>query len=248
MPVCSVTRAPASPDCCTDSTRSSSPSVLASAFGSLAVAMMSRSLTESARPAQRAGHLDAVRRRVGAQHADDLLGDGDRAREQHARRRPAAVLVVGEHLLEVLLDLGAEAAQPADLARLRRRAQRVERVDAELVVEPPRPLGPEAGQVHHRDQPRRELGAELLGGGDVAGLVERAELLLERLADARDVGHAPLARHRHHRHRGVAHGLGGVAVGDDPVADTAPSSSYRSPSSSKAAAIWALVRSAMRYP
>ena len=49
MPVCVVTRAPASPEDCTDSTSSSSPSVRASAFGSLAVAMMSRSLTESAR-------------------------------------------------------------------------------------------------------------------------------------------------------------------------------------------------------
>ncbi len=49
MPVWVVTRAPASPEFWTDSTSSISPSVRASAFGSEAVAMMSRSLTESAR-------------------------------------------------------------------------------------------------------------------------------------------------------------------------------------------------------
>ena len=48
MPVWVVTRAPASPADWTDSTISISPSVLASAAGSEAVAMMSRSLTESA--------------------------------------------------------------------------------------------------------------------------------------------------------------------------------------------------------
>ena len=49
MPAWVITRAPASPAACsTDSTSGSSPSAAASAAGSLAVAMMSRSLTESA--------------------------------------------------------------------------------------------------------------------------------------------------------------------------------------------------------
>ncbi len=48
MPAWVITRAPASPAECTDSISGSSPSAAASAAGSLAVAMMSRSLTESA--------------------------------------------------------------------------------------------------------------------------------------------------------------------------------------------------------
>ena len=95
--------------------------------------------------AQRAGDLDAVGRRVRAQRVGDLVGDRDRAREHDARRRlPSRLVVVGQHLLEVLLGLGAEAAQLAHPAVLDRRAQRVERVDAELVVQALRPLGPEA--------------------------------------------------------------------------------------------------------
>ena len=111
--------------------------------------------------AQRAGHLDALGGRVGAQRADDLLGDVLRAREQDARRR-AALGRLGERLEQLLLDLRAEAAQLADLLLLGGGAQRVERVDAELVVEPPRALGAEARQVHDRDQPGRELVAQLL--------------------------------------------------------------------------------------
>ena len=83
---------------------------------------------------QRAGDLDAVGRRVLAQRAGDLLGDGDRAREHDARGGATAVLGLGQHLPEVLLDLDAEAAQLAQPPVLDRRAQRVERVDAELVV------------------------------------------------------------------------------------------------------------------
>ena len=167
---------------------------------------------------QRAGDLDALGGRVRAQRADDLLGDVQRAREQDARRRPA-LRRLGEGLEQRLLDLRAEPAQAADLLLLGGGAQRVERVDPELVVEPPRALGAEARQVHDRDQPARELVSQALGGRDVARLVERVELLFERLADAADLGHAAFARHRDHRHRGLAHGLGRGAVGDHAVGD-----------------------------
>ena len=60
-----------------------------------------------------------------------------------------------------------------------------------------------------------------LDGRDVAGLVERVDLLLERLADAVDLGHPALARQRGDRHGGLAHGLGRRAVGDHAVGDGA---------------------------
>ena len=85
--------------------------------------------------AQRARHLDAVGAGRGAQRLRDLLGDRERAGEQDPRRR-RAVGARGERLEQLLLDLRAEAAQPAHLLALAGRAQRLERVDAELVEQP----------------------------------------------------------------------------------------------------------------
>ena len=94
--------------------------------GRTAVAMMSRSLTESAQ--RRSEPATSTRSAAGwARSASAIsLGDAQRAREHDTRRRrPVAVVVVGQHLLEVLLDLGAEAAQLAHPARPRpRRAAR----------------------------------------------------------------------------------------------------------------------------
>ena len=155
-----------------------------------------------------------------AQRARDLLGHGDRPRE-HDALGLLAVLGLGQHLAEVLLGLDAEAAQLAQAPVLDRSPQRVERVDADLVVEPARPLGPEARQVHDRDEADRDLGPQLDRGRDVAGLVERQQLLLERLADVRQLGDLAVARERGHRHRGVAHRARRVAVGDHAVLDRA---------------------------
>ena len=171
--------------------------------------------------AQRAGHLDPVARGMLAQGGEDLLRDRLGAREHHPWGRPARGLVAGQRLLELRLGLQPEAAQLPDRARLERRPQRVQRVDAELVVELAGALGPEAGQAHELDQARRELRPQLHEGRDVARLVERAQLLLERLADAGDGRHATLARHGDDRDGGLAHGLGRVAVGDHPVGDRA---------------------------
>ena len=60
--------------------------------------------------AQRAGDLDAVRGRVRAQRLDDLLGRLARLPQHDAARRPV-LLVLGQHLPEVLLGLDPEAAQ-----------------------------------------------------------------------------------------------------------------------------------------
>ena len=135
--------------------------------------------------AQRAGHLDLLGAGCDAQRADDLLGD----RAARARAGSAAPAPPSGDSASVSSSCSSTFAPNPRSSRifccLGGRAQRIERVDPELVVEPARALGPEARQVHDRDQPARELVAQLLGGRDVAGLVEREELLLERLADAR---------------------------------------------------------------
>ena len=102
--------------------------------------------------ARRAGQLDPVRRRMRAQRRDDRArrrrarGASSDARPRRARRRGG--LEGGE---QVLLGLRAEAlAASRSRSRLGRLAQRLERVDAELVVEPARALGPEAGQPRDR--------------------------------------------------------------------------------------------------
>ena len=104
--------------------------------------------------------------------------------EQQARRG-ALGHAGGERLEHRLLELGPEALDAAQPLPLGGRAQRVERVDPQLVVQPARALGPEAGQARQVDQPGRELRAQLLGRRDRPGLEQRVELLLERLADAR---------------------------------------------------------------
>jgi hypothetical protein len=82
-------------------------------------------------------------------------------------------------------------------------------------------LGAEAGQVCDRDQARRELGPQPLRSGDRAGVDEREDLLLQRLADARQLGCTALAGERGDRHGRRAHGLGGGPIGDDAVDDRA---------------------------
>ena len=166
--------------------------------------------------AQRAGGLDPVGARRRAQRVDDLLGERLRAREQEARRRLA--VVAGRELLEqLLLGLRAEPAQPPQLLALGRAAQRLERVDAQLVVEAPRALRPEAGQVHHRDHAARELRAQLRRLLGIARVDERLELVLERLADPRQLGHAAVAHELLDGHGGLAHRPGGCAVREDAI-------------------------------
>ena len=88
-PVCVRPRAAFSLGADADSMRSSSPSARTSAPGSVAVAMMSRSLTRVGLAARRAGELDALGGRVRAQRRDDLLADRQRAVQQR-RAAPAA--------------------------------------------------------------------------------------------------------------------------------------------------------------
>ena len=135
-------------------------------------------------PARGARDLDVHRRGVGAQRLGDLLADLERGRQDHALRRlvGGAGLERGEH---ALLELHAEAlrvAQPAGLGRL---AQRVDRVDAELVVHRAHALRADAGQAGDRGEAGRDAVAELPQRRDGPRVDHRLDLLLERLADAR---------------------------------------------------------------
>ena len=152
MPAWVITRAPASPAEWTDSISGSSPSAAASAAGSLAVAMMSRSLTESAR--RRSEPATSTRSAAGCERSAPTICSAMFARARAGCAAPAPPSGDSASVLSSCSStFGAEPRSSRICCCLGRRAQRVERVDAELVVEPPRPLGPEAGQVHHRDQP-----------------------------------------------------------------------------------------------
>ena len=175
-------------------------------------------------PPRRAGQLHPVGGGMLAQGGDQLLTHVERAPELDPSRTALAP-VAGRRLgcqrggQEALLGLGAEPLELADLPGLGRRAQRRQRVDRELFVEPPRPLGPEPGQPRDLEQAGRELGPQLGRGGNHAVVGERHHLLLDRRADPGQLGRAALAGQAGHRHRGVADRLGGVAVGDDAVDD-----------------------------
>ena len=71
--------------------------------------------------------------------------------------------------------------------------------------------------MRHIDHAGRELGAQLHGGRDRPLVRQRDDLLLDDLADARQLGGPALARQPQHRDGRVAHRLGGVPVGDDAV-------------------------------
>ncbi len=164
-------------------------------------------------PPRRAGQLDAVGGRVGAQRREHLVGLPERAGEQHARRRAAAVRT-REQLEHLLLDLLAEAAQRSDATLARGGAERVQRVDAQLVEQAPRTLGAESLELHDVEQTRRIALPQLVGRRDRAGLQQRRDLLRERLSDARELGRTARATQLGDRHRSVAYRLGARAIGE----------------------------------
>ena len=164
--------------------------------------------------------LDRVGGRMRAQGARELLGDRQHLGEQQALRRPllAELRQRREH---VLLRLRPESLEAANLLALRGLAQVVEAGDAELVVELAHGLRAEAGDPGHLDQRGRELRLQLRRGGDLAGLGEGDDLLLERRPDARQLGRAPGERQLLDRDRALANHPRRLLVGEHPVADRA---------------------------
>ena len=132
-------------------------------LGLVVVATMSMSLTLSAsRRAQPASSMRAStaalsrRPAMSASPSSIALGSSSAGAGARAPRRPASA---AEH---ALLELRAQPAHGAQPLCERGRAQRLERVDAQLGVQQARALGPQAGQARDRDQAGREPRAQLL--------------------------------------------------------------------------------------
>ena len=134
-------------------------------------------------PSQRAriGHpAHAVDR---LQALEEILRDLERRAHQHPAAGRAHALGALEH---VLLGLGREPLQRAQLPRLCRGDQRRHRVDGELLVDHHRLLGTEAGDGGHLAHARRHLGSELLELGERPGVEVLRDLGGDGLADAGD--------------------------------------------------------------
>ena len=210
-PFCVVILAPPCPGLPDAAASGCSTSAVASAFGSFAVAMMSTSLHVSARRRAEPATATASRGRVLAQVGRELLGDRQDVGEEHALGGPFRAELL-ELRGDVLLGLRPEALHRADALLGHRLAQVVDRGDADLVEEAARRLRAEAGDPRHLDQRRRELRLELLRRRDHAGVEERLDLLLGRLADPGQLRDLAGAGELGDRDRALAHRLGRVAV------------------------------------
>ena len=111
----------------------------------------------------------------------------------------------------VLADRPRRRPEPAGLGGL---AQVVDGLDAELGVELADGLGAEARDAQQLDEARRDLGAEPVVVGHVAGRRELLDLVADRLADARDLGRLAGPVGRHEVDRAAADGVGRAVVGD----------------------------------
>jgi len=89
---------------------------------------------------------------------------------------------------------GPQTLQLADPLRLGGGPEVVQGGDLQLVEEPPRRLRPKPWHPRDGDQSRRELLLQLHGGGDLAGVEQGDDLLLQGLADPRQLGGAASAR------------------------------------------------------
>ena len=176
---------------------------------------------DAVRPApRRTRELDPVGRGVVAQRRQERLRDRERAGEHGpllAATSPASTAARPSRMF--VSAFGPKPFTPRSRSPSAAAPQRLQRVDPELVVEEARALGAQAGQARDREEPGGELRAELLRRRDGPGLHQALDLLLKGLADARQLRGPPLPGEPGHRHRGFAHRLGRVAVGDDSVDD-----------------------------
>ena len=221
MPVCVRARAPRSPAERTDSITSSLPNASSSARGSSRGGDDVEVLDAVGQPPRRAGQLDAVARSARARSASTIpspICSALCSSTRGAGRSPTPAAKAASSASSNLRPEAAHVAQPLGLGRV---AQRLERVDAQLVVQRRARLGPSPGRRVMSIRPGRELRAQLLDRRDRAGVQQRLDLLLERLADPRQLGHAALARQRREPTRRLAHGLRRVAVGEHAVHDRA---------------------------
>ncbi len=164
----------------------------------------------------RARELGLLCSGVSADRLEQLLADHQRSLQRAPLSRSADLVGI-DGLQQCLLGLGTEPLELADTASRRGLPETLERVDAELLVKPTRALGAESRKPRHLDQPRWELRAQLLECRDLAGLRQRHDLLLQSCADAGQLCGLALACELRDLCGGLAHRLGTVAVGDDPM-------------------------------
>jgi len=163
-----------------------------------------------------------------AQGRHQLLADGQRTVQDDPSPGALAAVSLGGRCLrrqrggqEALLGLGPEALERADLLALGGRLQRGQRIDRQLVVQPPGALGSESGQARDLQQAGGKLGSQPSRRRDHPVVGKRQYLLLNGGADAWKLGRAVLAGQSGDRDGRVADRLGRIAVRDDAVDDGA---------------------------
>src|SRR5918911_2727952 len=96
---------------------------------------------------------------------------------------------------DILFALLAEARHPAQPPGLRGLLELREAADPQRLEDQPRPACPEAGHPQQLDQGGREFARQAVIVLQSAGVEELRSLLLERLANARDLAQATLGAH-----------------------------------------------------
>ena len=200
---------------------SSSAKAASSAGGSEAVAMMSRSLTASVR--RRAEPASSTRSDAGCARSASTIPSPMSSALLSSTRAARRLAGAGrERLEDRLLELGPEAAHVAQLLGLGRRAQALERVDAELVVELAGALGPEAGQAREVDEARPGIRARSFSMAGIVPVSSSASIFSSSVrpmpGSSVTLPSRVMARDRARR---LADRLGGVAVGEHAVDDGA---------------------------
>ena len=147
---------------------------------------------------------------------DRAADGGERLAEQRAPGRRGRLRRRGQRLQHLLLGLRAEARQVAQLLLLRGGPETVEVLDAELRPELPRRLRAEPGDVHHLDQPGRQLRPQLGERCHVAGLDDLDDLALDRPSDPGEPRRLPVDCELGHRDGRLADARGCAPVGGEP--------------------------------
>ena len=202
-----------SPFAITSATLSRLVNASISAGGSVEVAITSRSRNVSRRRRAEPASDTFTAAGCRAQLLDELEQDGQAVTEQPSRF--ARILrLLGERLQDLLLALGTEAREGAQPLLLGRLLQPGDRRHAELLPDPARGLRAEPGQPHELDDLlgyerlplRQRLHLPLLDDLD--------DLVLDRLADPRELLRLAVERELGDRGPGLADPRGGAAVGE----------------------------------
>ena len=167
--------------------------------------------------AKAAGDLAALDGRARPQ----LLGDPLRERAQARPRdpRPRRRGAVGEALQDQLLGALAKSGELAHLAAAGGGQDVVQRREAEVVEDPPSGLGADAVDPHHRHDPGRVAGDELVQRLDMPAGEELGHLRGDRVADRRQARQPSLLGEPGSRVGRLTNRAGRPPVGEHPVDD-----------------------------